>query len=802
MLESLGVGVWELDLAGRTRYANAYVAHLLALPPEQLPGRPMADFIPREGQAAFHRHLDNRRRGIAEQYQMQLLAADGRRVWVQVSATPVREPSASPDGPIIGTVTALTDITAARAADEERRKASRALLALHECSEAVAGAPTEEDLYREVARVIVETAGYPYALVGVKQDDPSRGIRFYGPPAIHCDDNLARSISWDDGPTSAGPTATALRTGRPVLIRDIHSAPGCAHLAAGAAAMGLVSALALPVILDGRVHAALMIAASEHDAFSPDEAAFLERLAAKLAFGVATLRDRVSREQAQADLRASEARYKLLAENINDVISHHAPSGEVLYASSAAQSLLGIPPEMLIGRRLEELAHPDDMPIIDEARHAVLANARRRSIRVRVRRVDGTWVWVETSGAPILRDGVPAEIVSVTRNVTEQVAAEQRLAESERFARSIVDALSLHIAILDERGIILAVNKAWRQFGTDNGYDLSSAAEGTDYLAICDAAAGAGDTDAATAAAGIRGVISGALQEFSHEYPCKTPTQDLWFLSRVTRFEGPGPVRVVVAHTNVTERRQAQHRAHLQQAELAHLQRVSTVGQLAAGLAHELNQPLGAILNYAGVCYELAQQDARIADDFTDAIGQVVSETHRARDIMRRLRQFVRKGEPKRAPVCVNELVKETLRFLAHECGRARVKTHASLDDPTLVVMADSVQIIQVLVNLVQNALDAMTAVPDNARTLTLATRHNGPMAVVTVSDTGPGIAPEGMTRLFDAFYTTKPAGLGIGLTISRSIVDAHGGHLQVFSNPGKGTTFELTLPLVLTEPM
>jgi signal transduction histidine kinase len=267
---------------------------------------------------------------------------------------------------------------------------------------------------------------------------------------------------------------------------------------------------------------------------------------------------------------------------------------------------------------------------------------------------------------------------------------------------------------------------------------------------------------------------------------------------------------------DITERKLAQSVAEKQQAELIHLSRLSTMGQMAAGLAHELNQPLGAILNYAGVCLDRVHaQDGAGDAKVVRALEEVAGETRRAGEIIRRLRGFARKEKPNVKPTEINHLVREAVAMVSTEMQYAGVHVEFDLCDSLPAALADGVQIEQVVVNLVRNAIDAMRDIDPSLRRLTVRTErmrdgadeeYNGDIdgdataaARVSVIDAGCGIPPDVRARIFDSFFTTKPDGLGMGLPICQSIIQGHGGNLAVASN-GRGTIVQFTLPLAAQE--
>jgi two-component system, LuxR family, sensor kinase FixL len=247
---------------------------------------------------------------------------------------------------------------------------------------------------------------------------------------------------------------------------------------------------------------------------------------------------------------------------------------------------------------------------------------------------------------------------------------------------------------------------------------------------------------------------------------------------------------------DITDSKIAEARLQSLSSELSHVARVSEMGQVSAAIAHELNQPLTAVLNYTNVAKRhIASTDPTAKSKAYEAVSKAGEQAVRCGQIIRRLRDFVEKRESSRSLENINVITEDSLALGLIGSKSVNVKTTISLSEFTPLVLVDRVQIQQVLVNLLRNAVEAMDQ--SAKRQLTVVTDVTGGGAVrVTVADTGTGITPELAERLFRPFVTTKPDGMGIGLAISRSIIEAHGGRLTMMPNPGGGTVFQFTLPV------
>ena len=253
---------------------------------------------------------------------------------------------------------------------------------------------------------------------------------------------------------------------------------------------------------------------------------------------------------------------------------------------------------------------------------------------------------------------------------------------------------------------------------------------------------------------------------------------------------------VVVSSRDVTERKRIEAETRQHQAELSYLLRLSTMGEMAAGLAHELNQPLAAITNYAKGCARRIASGVGEKAQIVPALEEIAGQAMRAGDIIRRLRNLLRKGEVRWELVDVNELVREVARFVDAEAGEHVVRLQLDLAPEVPQVCVDAIQLEQVILNLVRNGLEAVSGVEREARELLVRTTAADDTIEIAISDNGEGLSADIAEKMFDPFFSTKPGSLGMGLSISRSIVEAHGGRLWATPNPGRGTTFRFTLPL------
>jgi PAS domain S-box-containing protein len=255
--------------------------------------------------------------------------------------------------------------------------------------------------------------------------------------------------------------------------------------------------------------------------------------------------------------------------------------------------------------------------------------------------------------------------------------------------------------------------------------------------------------------------------------------------------------------TDITARKQAETALHRTQAELAHVTRVTTLGELAASIAHEINQPLAAIVADTNASLNWLARDPPDLDSVRETLAAVVKDGHRAAEVIQRIRELARKTDPRRTPVDVSDVVRDVIPLVRTELLTQGAAVRTELADEPLRVAGDRVQLQQVVLNLIMNGLEAMSAVDDRPRELLVRScRDESGQVLVTVRDSGVGLDPRSIDRVFDAFFTTKTGGMGMGLSIARSIVEAHSGRLWATANADHGATFHVALrPLAGSDP-
>jgi two-component system, LuxR family, sensor kinase FixL len=264
------------------------------------------------------------------------------------------------------------------------------------------------------------------------------------------------------------------------------------------------------------------------------------------------------------------------------------------------------------------------------------------------------------------------------------------------------------------------------------------------------------------------------------------------------QLDGRGkPVAVLETNHDITERKRAEEALHKARAELAHVTRVATLGEMTASIAHEVNQPLAAVIANANACLRWLARQSPDLDEARAAVERIIRDGHRASEVIGRVRALVKKSPPRKDWLDINETILEVIALARSDVHGNRVALQTQLSDDVPRILGDRIQLQQVILNLIVNAIEAMSGVSDGPREILVSSgKYESNGVVVAVQDSGIGLAAESLEHLFDAFFTTKPSGMGMGLAISRTIIEAHGGRLWATPNDGPGATFQFTLPL------
>src|SRR5580704_234114 len=526
-----------------------------------------------------------------------------------------------------------------------------------------------------------------------------------------------------------------------------------------------------------------------------------------------------SRRNVEEALRESEQRWRSLTEALPQLVWGAGPDGACDYFSTQWTTYTGIREGELLGWAWMEALHPDDREPTRQFWTESVAGRQHYDVEYRIRRSDGSYGWFKTRGTPI-RDG-EGRIVKwfgTCTDISDRKRAEQVLKEHEEELCQARNLLEIKVmertkelrqteAYLEE-GQRLTHTGSWawnverrenvhwspehyRLFGLDPGSDSPSFETAYQRIHPEDRVA-------------FNEAVERAIRErsdFEVDFRTLLPDGSTKYVRSIGHpvFNAAGElVEFVGTGMDITERRQAEkerERLRQVQADLAHINRATTMGELTASLAHEINQPIAAAVADARTCLRWLDREQPDIGEARESAARMVKAITRASDIISRLRQLFKKGAPQSNLVDVSEVIQEMVVLLHSEASRQSVSIQTELSANSPPIMADRVQLQQVLMNLMLNGIEAMQDRNSGGQLTIRSVRGEGGQLLISVSDTGVGLPPEQADQIFNPFFSTKTQGTGMGLSISRSIIESHGGRLWATSNSGSGATFHFTLP-------
>ncbi len=659
------------------------------------------------------------------------------------------------------------------------------LAAVVRAAQAVSGEIVFERLMKTLMTIALEHAGAERGLLVLLRGDTLQ-IEAEAKTAGMAIEVMLRQVRATEAALPEAVLHTVIRTQHSVILDDaLAQTPFAADTYIQRTHVR--SVLCLPLIKQAKLIGVLYLENNlAAHVFTPARISVLELLASQAAISLENAR-------LYTELQMSEDRWRNLFESVPVGVTLTGSDGRYVAANKAFQKMTGYSEAEL--RRISpvDVTHEDDRP----AAAAILAaRAAGRPYpqhhEKRYRRKDGGVIWVDGSAfvAPIVA-GTPL-FATVVVDITDRRRAEEDLRRSEASL-----AQAQHIS---QTG-------SWRwNVGTGA---ISPSAEllhiwGFDAMATQPSYTTFMTRVHPEDRPAFEQALTNAAREksaFQWEYRITLPHGEVKYLQSVGQPDSTasGSLEFVGTVMDITERKRAEEALRNAQAELARVARLTTLGELAASLAHEINQPLTAVATSGNACLRWLNRDQPDLASARDAASRVVRDAHRAGDVIRSLRSLSQKSGPQLTRLDIRDAIKEVLALTRGELQQHGVVLHTDLTAGEQPVLGDRVQLQQVLLNLIMNGIQAMADVTDHRRELTVSVDRAEPDRVqVAVEDTGPGLDPAIAPRVFEPFFTTKSDGLGMGLSICRSIVEAHGGQLWASPRAPHGTAFHFTIPITV----
>jgi PAS domain S-box-containing protein len=466
------------------------------------------------------------------------------------------------------------------------------------------------------------------------------------------------------------------------------------------------------------------------------------------------------------------------------------PAGEIELANQPLIDYFGMKVEELNSWATNGAIHTDDVPdVIEQLTHSMTTGTPYDG-ELRYRRADGVYRWFHARILPV-RDmnGRIKVWYALVTDIDDRKRAEDELKRSEARHRVVIETASDAVVSINECGAIILANPATKRIFGYNPEELI----GKPLTVLMPGA-------------------MGKLHETGFKRYLETGVRHLnWKGTEMTALRGNGeefPAEVSFGEMtlgeqkiftgfirDISETKRSEEELRNTQAELSRMMRVMTIGQLTASIAHEVSQPLSGIITSASTCFRMLKSDPPNIDGARETLQRTIRDGNRASEVITRLRALFSKKQIEVEPLDLNEAAREVIALLSGELQRNSVILKQELSDHLPTVQGDRVQLQQVILNLLRNASDAMSSIEDRPRQMVVRTELEGDQVRLSVQDSGVGFAPEVADRMFETFYTTKADGMGVGLSVSRSIIEANRGRLWAIANDGPGAIFAFSIP-------
>jgi PAS domain S-box-containing protein len=505
--------------------------------------------------------------------------------------------------------------------------------------------------------------------------------------------------------------------------------------------------------------------------------------------GVAFVLDLSERKRAEEELRTGEARFRTFVDHATDAFFLHGPDGTILDLNRYAYESLGYGRDELIGAAFSAVDPYANAAVIERIRQR-FATEEIVTFESRHRRKDGTLFPVEVRVREFRQNGQSLAL-SLARDITERKRAEEALQRRDDAIRVLGDSNIIGIFVWEfpDTRIIEANDAFLRMVGLDRE-DLAKR-----RITFLDLTPPEGKSRALRNVAQL--ARGGTMQPYEKEYFRKDGSRvPVIVVGTVFDESDTGAKRGVSFAFDLTERKRTEEALREMRMQLEHANRVATMGQLTASIAHEVNQPIAASVTNAQAALRWMNRPEPDLEEARRCLGRVVRDAARAGEVVGRIRDLIKRAPPRKDLVEINSAIREVIEVTRSEALKNAVSVQTELADDLPFIHGDRVELQQVLLNLIINAVEAMTDMSEGPRDVLLMTKKTeADEVLISVRDSGPGLAPAIRDSLFKAFQTTKPNGLGLGLSICRSIIETHGGCLWASANATRGTVFHFTLP-------
>lgn len=760
----VAVGVFESN-SGKIVSVNSKYANLIGYSSAELIGKTWMELTHPEDIPLDQHRIDELNENLIRDFSIEkrLIHKNGSLIWIKLTVSAMWQPGEAP-GQQIGII---EDITARKSAEAEiLSRAQQQAIVADLGQRALSGADPSE-LFDMSVSVITTVLDAEYAKV-LKLLPDGKSLIF-------------RAMEgWDEQKLqghvipiqSRSQAAATLRSGEPIVVEDMH-ADERFDVTQSLSDHKIVSGVTVIISGQDRLFGVLGVHSCKRREFTQHDISFLQAIANILG-------EAIDRKHAELALKESEHRLRLVTDAMPAFISYTGINQCYEFVNQCYESTFGRKRSEIVGKTVWDIFGTDYYESIKPHLESALAGNPVKYERVAEFKQGGKRTLSTEHVPDRTPDGIVRGYYTLAVDITERKEIEDEL-------NTIFDmSLDLICVANIETATYVKVNRSFLQV---LGYSEAELL-GRTFLDFVH------PDDIKPTIDVIEKELKQGKKVMRFQNRFQTKSGDYRWLDWSSNPNVTSGLSYNIAH-DITELKFAEEQAWKQRDELAHMSRISTMGEMATGIAHELNQPLTAIASYSYAAGNIISQLNLSQTDIQDILDELEDQAIRAGDIVRRLRNFVKKTESVRVATDLNVLIKDVAKFVEPDRRQSETKLEFQFFEPSPTVLVDEIQIQQVLVNLIRNAIDSMLKIPGSQRRVTVSTRIlQDRQAEVSVSDSGTGLSHEEFQLVFDAFFSTKQEGMGMGLPISRSIVEAHGGKLIAEMNPLSGMTFKFTIPL------
>ncbi|AYG62118.1 PAS domain S-box protein [Rhizobium jaguaris] len=556
---------------------------------------------------------------------------------------------------------------------------------------------------------------------------------------------------------------------------------------------GLACSLLVPLQFGERILGILELESFSIAAFDAEETEAFEILATYAAVRIAKATSDAELGQVRERARLAERELRLSWDMLPAHAWHTKPDGILEAVNRQWSTYFGLTEEESVGFGYMRVFHPDDRARVDTIWTRLRTEEVAGGTESRMVGRDGSSRTFLIRAVPIRDEsGKVIRWYGINIDVEDLKVAQDRIQESERRYAATLSSIGDAVISTDDKGHLIFINPVAEKL---TGWTQQDAAEKSvaEVFQLIDEA---------------REVVADPVSEIlgrevdlaiGNQYTLRSRagSESIVDLSGAPIIDSRGDMKgAVLVFRDMTQRNETAEALRKSKEDLARMSRLTAIGELAVSVAHEMNQPLMAIVTNAAAALSWLESRSPNIEEASEAIGWVLRDGHRAGAVLSGILALARNSRPKVEPLSIRGVIEEVLHLTKSELRQQGVVVEAAYDGAADAVNGDRIQLQQVLINLVMNGADAMTTLEDERRVLHVVTRlQSDGLAQVSVSDNGVGLDPDTADRAFEAFFTTKATGIGMGLSICRSIIEAHGGHIWVTTKKGKGSTFSFTLP-------